>query len=71
MRMQRETMASERPDEWPRKRTMELVEDEIEFVRQRRDQHLDAGQLRLAGEDCFELEQLTPEYSSLTVDRLR
>jgi hypothetical protein len=48
-------------------RTLGLVMREMELIRAERERHLQAGRLRLAGECCVELDQLTREYAALAV----
>jgi hypothetical protein len=46
----------------PTQRTYELVARELAARRREHNCHIENGRLRLAGECCVELEQLTREY---------
>lgn len=49
----------------PRARTAELIAAELRAVRDQLDRHLASGDLALAGECSFELEQLRIELAAL------
>jgi hypothetical protein len=49
----------------PTQRTYKLVTRELAMRRRERDDHIENGRLRLAGECCVDLEQLTREYVAL------
>jgi hypothetical protein len=54
---------SEQAPSHPTKRTRGLIEDEIAELRVERDEHIANAQLRLVGECCADLEQLTRELA--------
>ena len=52
----------------PTQRAYESVRRELAMRRRERDGHIENGRLRLAGECCADLEQLTREYIALQPD---
>jgi hypothetical protein len=55
----------EEPASGPRTRTSDLIADELRSVHHQLDRHLANGDLALAGECCFDLEQLRIELAAL------